>query len=338
MKIGIAVDNTVPLHIPVFSQFVAAHAKSIKCHALQANFRLHNAEIEYANTIAGIDDTLLNEAKRFDVTLLITAIPFSNNFFYEGSGGVYLVSVSDWHLLTTLPISNGIAYIMCQIITKYHMRIGENHEDKTGCISDFWWDKTGIDVCMRAAFICDECKKKSAHNTNLSSQEFSDVMAILNAISTASRRGVDVLLEPIAVANTSTAKETLLTFLCHNSQDKPVVRHLNEALKSAGIKTWLDEEQIQPGEIWQDKLEAAISSIRSCLVIVGNSGLGPWQDVERRAFINEFANRACKIIPVLVGNPNRPPELPLFLRQFMWTDLRNNDAREIARLIAGLRN
>ena len=191
---------------------------------------------------------------------------------------------------------------------------------------------------MRAAFICDQCKRKSAGNPRLSSPEFRDVTAILNAISSASRRGIDVLLEPVVAGSSRRANLTPLTFLCHNSQDKQSVRHLNEALKNGAIGTWFDEEQIQPGEIWQDKLEASISSIGSCLVIVGDSGLGPWQDMERRAFINEFANRACKIIPVLLGSPNRPPELPLFLRQFMWADLRNNDAREVARLIAALRN
>lgn len=338
VDIGIAVDNTVPLHIPAFARFVAAHAKAIRCHALRSNLRFNDAEIDYINAIASLERALRKEAGGFDVTLLITAIPFANNYFYEGSGGLYVVSVSDWHLLTTLPISNGIAYMLCQIITKHHMGIGTNHDDRTGCINDFWWDKTGIDVGMRAAFICDQCKKKSANNPNLSSQEFSDVIAILNAISSASRRGADVLLEPVGMASGPMTNSTPLTFLCHNNQDKSLIRHLNETLKNGGIRTWFDEEQIQPGEIWQDKLEASISSIGSCLIIVGDSGLGPWQDMERRAFINEFANRGCRIIPVLLGNPNRPPELPLFLRQFMWADLRNNDAREVAKLIAALRN
>ena len=112
----------------------------------------------------------------------------------------------------------------------------------------------------------------------------------------------------------------------------------NETLKNGGIRTWLDEDQIQPGEIWQDTLEAIIPNIAACLVVVGDSGFGPWQDQERRAFIIEFANRGCKLIPVLTGNPTRMPELPLFLRQFMWSDLRHDDGRQVAKIINALRS
>jgi hypothetical protein len=74
------------------------------------------------------------------------------------------------------------------------------------------------------------------------------------------------------------------------------------------------------------------------LVVVGDSGLGPWQDIEQRAFINEFAKRGCKVIPVLIGNPARPPELPLFLKQFMWLDLRGDDGRQLAKLLSAVRS
>lgn len=122
-------------------------------------------------------------------------------------------------------------------------------------------------------------------------------------------------------------------FLCHNSQDKPYVRKLNEVLKEGGVKTWLDEEQIAPGDMWQEELERSIAQVKGCLIIVGDSGLGPWQDHERRAFINELANRGCKIVPILIGEGQVIPELPLMLRQSMWVDLRVNEALGITRII-----
>lgn len=338
MKIGIAVDNTVPLHIPSFVAFVQAHSKGIVCHAIKSTFRFVKSEIEYEKEISNLSNDLKTEVKSFDISLLITAIPFDNNYFFEGHGELYIISLSDWHMLTTLPMSNGVAYMLCQIIVKYHMRIGKNHDDNTGCINDFWWDKSGVDVGMRAAFVCEHCKKKSTNNPYLGSDEFSDVVSILNAISTASRRGTDILVEPWGTATAAlSAKTAPATFLCHNSLDKAGVRVLNEALRNAGVNTWLDEEKIQPGEIWQSKLESAISTIGSCLIIVGDSGFGPWQDMEHRAFINEFAKRGCKIIPILIGSALRAPELPLFLRQFMWVDLRADDGRQLAKLISALR-
>lgn len=218
------------------------------------------------------------------------------------------------------------------------MRIGRNHDEKTGCINDFLWDKAGIDICMRAAFLCDACKELSRNKPATSSKEYKDVLALLAEISAASHRGLDVLNTTAGrLRHSGTEQSTAQVFLCHNSADKAAVRKLNEALKNGGVVTWLDEEQIKPGELWQDKLEATIGSISSCLIIVGDSGLGPWQNIERRAFITEFLQRGCKVVPVLVGSPSQPPELPLFLKQFMWVDLRNDDGRNLAKLFPALR-
>ena len=41
----------------------------------------------------------------------------------------------------------------------------------------------------------------------------------------------------------------LKVFLCHSSDDKPVVRGLYQRLKSEGwINPWLDEEKLYPGQ------------------------------------------------------------------------------------------
>jgi hypothetical protein len=161
---------------------------------------------------------------------------------------------------------------------------------------------------------------------------------MLNVLSLASRQEIDVLEMTYSgeaeVSNSCAPKFDV--FLCHNSADKEEVRKLNNTLKAGGVLTWLDEDQIKPGDVWQDVLESTIPNIKACLVIVGGSGLGPWQDAERRAFISEFVNRGCRIIPVLIGAAGTTPQLPLFLKQFMWTDLRATDPREVARLISVL--
>src|SRR5262249_8985334 len=152
--------------------------------------------------------------------LLLTTIPFANNFFYVGSENVFIVSFSDWRLLTTLPMANGLAYMLCEIMIGHKMNIGEQHEENIGCISDFLWDKKGIDIGMRAAFLCDNCRALSAGNSYLESREFADTISILNAVSYASRRGADILSElprtGAAELNISDGK-SFDAFLCHNS-------------------------------------------------------------------------------------------------------------------------
>jgi TIR domain len=341
MQVGIAVDNTIPLHVPTFIEFIHSHSKTIRCHSINKPLRFVQRKIDVDTEIANLNAEIFKECKGDDLSLLLTTLPFANNFFYMGRGKLFIISFSDWRSVTTLPMSNGLAYMLCQILFKFVMRIGERHVKRnTGCVNDFLGDKKGIDVGMRAAFLCEDCKARSAGDPHLQSEVFTDAVSILNAISSASRREVDILFEP---PKTGTAKSkpnvniTFDAFLCHNNQDKPAVRILNETLVNGGVRTWLDEKQIQPGDVWQKKLEEIISKIAACLVIVGDSGFGPWQDQERYAFISEFVNRGCKIIPVLIGNATGPPELPVFLRQFMWSDLRKDDGREVAKIISVLR-
>lgn len=115
-------------------------------------------------------------------------------------------------------------------------------------------------------------------------------------------------------------------FLCHNSQDKPEVIEIANQLRSRGIAPWLDQWELRPGFSWQELLESQISHIKSAAVFVGSSGLGPWQKRELRAFLNEFTERDCPVIPVLLPNAPEQPNLPPFLKGMTWVDGRRSEA------------
>ena len=99
-------------------------------------------------------------------------------------------------------------------------------------------------------------------------------------------------------------------FLCHNSADKPAVREIALELSKEGVKPWLDEEQIRPGTSWQTKLGEQIESINSAAVFVGDAGLGPWQNQESQALLNQFVKRGCPVIPVVLPSAKTAPDLP----------------------------
>lgn len=86
-------------------------------------------------------------------------------------------------------------------------------------------------------------------------------------------------------------------FLCHNAADKPVVRWTARRLQERGIRPWLDEDELPPGQPWQEELERQIGSIRAAAVFVGPNDIGPWQNQEIRAFLGEFTARRCPGIP-----------------------------------------
>ncbi|ACC79594.1 GUN4 domain-containing protein [Nostoc punctiforme] len=124
-------------------------------------------------------------------------------------------------------------------------------------------------------------------------------------------------------------------FLCHNSKDKPEVIEIAHELTRQGIKPWLDKWELRPGLAWQSLLEEQIENIKSAAVFVGSSGLGPWQSQEMRAFLNEFVERNCPVIPVLLGNTPQQPKLPVFLRGNTWVDFRT-DTEAMGQLIWGI--
>jgi formylglycine-generating enzyme required for sulfatase activity len=125
-------------------------------------------------------------------------------------------------------------------------------------------------------------------------------------------------------------------FLCHNSQDKPAVIEIANQLKANNINPWLDKWHLRPGSSWQDLLEDQINEIRTAAVFVGNSGLGPWQNEEIKAFIRAFVNRKCPVIPVLLPNAPQKPQIPLFLEGLMWVDFREHDPEPLGQLIWGI--
>ncbi len=117
--------------------------------------------------------------------------------------------------------------------------------------------------------------------------------------------------------------ESFHVFLSHNSQDKPIVRKLAQALKLYDLRVWLDEEQLVPGHPWQEGLETIIQTTQAAVVLIGESGLGPWEDPEMRACLSEFVKRKLPVIPVLLPGSPSTPKLPLFLQSFTWVDLRD---------------
>jgi hypothetical protein len=124
-------------------------------------------------------------------------------------------------------------------------------------------------------------------------------------------------------------------FLCHNVADKAAVRRTAERLRERGILPWLDETELPPGRPWQRELERQVPNVRAAAVFVGPTGIGPWQDQELMAFLREFVERKCPVIPVLLPGATRPA-LPVFLRAFTWVTLNENDPTAIERLAWGI--
>lgn len=334
MEIVLFADQSLNVNLERLAEVLTSKKSNVSARVSTNTFTPSQNIINYRNEYDQLA-IMAHTERRSTLSVFITENQHDNNYFYIGEDNLYLLSINGWERLTSLPKSNGILYLICHIALKHYLEVGLNHDKKTGCLNDFMWDKTTVDVGMRAAFLCEKCKQ-STDKSVLISEEFKHFYHILDLISTQSRKGHDIL--EIENLEKPTTEQSFDIFLCHNSNDKTEIREINSRLKAEGIKTWFDEECLMPGEVWQDALEKQIQNIRCCGVFAGPHGEGPWQENERRAFINEFANRSCLIVPIIIDGISEAPLLPLFLKQFMWCDLRNKNTEQFDRLVTAIKS
>jgi len=126
-------------------------------------------------------------------------------------------------------------------------------------------------------------------------------------------------------------------FLSHNSKDKPLVREIATRLAAAGLKPWLDVDELRPGLPWQDGLEEAMRTTGAAAVFLGGHGVGSWQKPEIRVCLSQMVERGQPVIPVLLPGAPDNLKLNLFLRENTWVDLRQGLSEEgVNRLIWGI--
>ena len=133
-------------------------------------------------------------------------------------------------------------------------------------------------------------------------------------------------------------------FLSHSSTDKPAVEELARRLAKEGIQAWLDKWHLIPGNPWQPDIEKALVESGTCAVFMGPSGVGPWQNEEMRAAIDQRvrdSGRHFRVIPVLLPGAKRDERssLPTFLAATTWVEFRDSldDQDAYHRLVCGIR-
>ncbi|MBC8095911.1 MAG: toll/interleukin-1 receptor domain-containing protein [Akkermansiaceae bacterium] len=126
-------------------------------------------------------------------------------------------------------------------------------------------------------------------------------------------------------------------FLSHNSKSKPAVRELKVHLVEAELNVWFDEDELRPGIPWQELLEAGIRDSSSVVVAVGPDGFGPWEDEEMQGALRLAVKDRRPVIPVLLPGCPEVPNLPMFLGNRTWVDLRNGFTDDgLAKLLWGI--
>jgi len=128
-------------------------------------------------------------------------------------------------------------------------------------------------------------------------------------------------------------------FLSHNTKDKAAVEKIAKQLLKVGLRPWLDKWNLAPGDTVSDALEQAIKTIPCAALCFGPADSGKWHILEIRAYVEKWASGDARMIPVILPGVKETPELPLFVRQTLWVDLRDWESGEsdgFYRLVCGI--
>lgn len=117
-------------------------------------------------------------------------------------------------------------------------------------------------------------------------------------------------------------RRMLRIFLCHSSADKPAVRELYQQLKDKGFDPWLDEEEILPGQDWDQEIRKAMRRtdlVIACLSRASITKAGYLQKELRHALdvADEQPDGTIFLIPVKLEECDVPERL----RKWQWVNL-----------------
>jgi RNA-directed DNA polymerase len=101
-------------------------------------------------------------------------------------------------------------------------------------------------------------------------------------------------------------------FVSHASEDKEeVARPIFEACAKLGLKVFLDEAHIGWGQSFTQKINTALGSARTVLVIISSTSVAKeWPVVEVNTALSLEVTGQKKVVPLLVGDPDLS-KLPL---------------------------
>lgn len=119
-----------------------------------------------------------------------------------------------------------------------------------------------------------------------------------------------------------TETRKLRVFLCHATQDKPVVRELYQRLLAEGwVDPWLDSAKLLPGQHWSSVIRETLNQADSVIIFVSNSS------IDKEGFVQREMNYAWdksleKPRSVIYLIPLRLEEcdVPYDFRERQWAD------------------
>jgi hypothetical protein len=118
-------------------------------------------------------------------------------------------------------------------------------------------------------------------------------------------------------------------FLCHANEDKSQVREVYRRLKAEGFEPWLDEEDLLPGQLWNQEIHRALRSSNFILIFFSQNSVLKQGYVQREMKLaldtwEEVPGGQIHTIPIRLD----ACEIPERFKPFQWVDLFGDDGFE----------
>ena len=124
-------------------------------------------------------------------------------------------------------------------------------------------------------------------------------------------------------------------FVCHASEDKPLVEQLVTELDRRALFAWYDKREIFVGDSIVEKVGTALKSSDYLIAVLSpRSVVKPWVVRELNAsLMRQLVDKAITILPVLL----EPCEIPALLRDIKYADFTKSFDEGLAELLAAIR-
>src|SRR5262245_21574873 len=111
-------------------------------------------------------------------------------------------------------------------------------------------------------------------------------------------------------------------FLCHANEDKPQVREVYRRLKAEGFQPWLDEEDLLPGQLWNQGIRRALRNSDFILIFFSQNSVLKRGYVQREMKLaldtwEEVPEGQIHTIPIRLD----ACQIPERFKPFQWVDL-----------------
>ena len=308
-------DSESALHLA--AEHIEKAMKDLVAESRQTLQRLESINQQATSALQGLNDDIRRRVDSFDQRIAPAVLSF------QGDIASFRSTVQDYQREMTRA-NNDLVHVLQTIATtnEEHLALEQSLRQQIGTLNSL----------QQMAVTRTEAIASSMSATAQSIVHIADQLANqMQQISIEAQGEVSVNVARLE------ARSDFDVYLCHDGRDTPAVTAIAEQLKRQGIKPWLDEWEISPGTPWQSVLEQQIARIRSVAVFLGQDERGPWQNIEQRTILQEFVERGCPVIPVILpGYDGADPDLPPFLRSFTWVDFRQKEPDPLKTLVWGV--